>query len=120
MLHLCKLVEFESQERSRETKVNSKHNSPNGSPKNTRKANRKGVITEKMNEKDLEEKLKEEASTNHIPLREYRDFFAWSYQDLKGISKEVVVHTIPLRVDAILVTQRPYITNPKVAQIIHD
>ena len=33
-------------------------------------------------------------------LREYKDCFAWSYQDLKGISEEVVVHTIPLRTDA--------------------
>ena len=48
-------------------------------------------------------------------LMEYRDCFAWSYQDLKGILEEVVVHTIPLRSDAKPITQRPYMTNPKVA-----
>ena len=53
-------------------------------------------------------------------MKEYRDCFAWSYQDLKGISDEVVAHTIPLRVDAKPITQRPYITNPKVAQTIQD
>ena len=53
-------------------------------------------------------------------LKEYRDCFAWSYQDLKGISEEVVVHTIPLRADAKPITQRPYRTNPKVAQTIQD
>jgi len=63
---------------------------------------------------------KEESEKLQQLLKEYRDFFAWSYQDLKGISKEVVVHTIPLRADAIPVTQRPYITNPKVAQTIQD
>jgi len=61
---------------------------------------------------------KEESENLQLLLKEYRDFFAWNYQDLKGISKEVVVHTIPLRADAILVTQRSYITNPKVAQTI--
>ena len=53
-------------------------------------------------------------------LKEYRDYFSWSYQDLKGISEEVVVHTIPLRADAILVTQKPYRTNPKITQTIQD
>ena len=51
---------------------------------------------------------------------EYRDCFAWSYEDLKGIDEQIVVHTIPLRVDAILVTQRPYRTNPRIAQTIQE
>ena len=25
---------------------------------------------------------------------EYRDCFAWSYEDLKGIDEQIVVHTI--------------------------
>ena len=75
MMHLCNLVESESQGRSRETKVNSQHNRPNGIPKRTRTINKKGVITEKMNEKALEEKLKEEASTNHVPLRDVPQYF---------------------------------------------
>jgi len=53
-------------------------------------------------------------------LKEYRDCFAWSYQDLKGISEEVVVHTIPLRADAKPISQRPYRTNPKVALTIQE
>jgi len=53
-------------------------------------------------------------------LKGYRDCFAWNYQDLKGISEEVVVHTIPLRVDAKPISQRPYRTNPKVALTIQE
>ena len=34
-------------------------------------------------------------------LLSYRDYFAWSYEELKGVSPEVVVHTIPLIEDAI-------------------
>ena len=36
------------------------------------------------------------------------------------LSSDYVVHTIPLRADAVLVTQRPYRTNPKIAQTIQD
>ena len=39
---------------------------------------------------------KEESEKLRQLLKEYRDCFAWSYQDLKGISEEEVVHTIPL------------------------
>jgi len=58
---------------------------------------------------------KEESEKHWLLLKEYRDFFAWSYKDLKGIPEEAVVHTIPIRADAILITQRPYITNLKIA-----
>ena len=51
---------------------------------------------------------------------EYRDCFAWSYEDLKGIDEQIVVHTIPLRADGIPVTQRPYRTNPKISQAIQE
>lgn len=33
-------------------------------------------------------------------LKEYRDVFAWSYKDLKGVNPSVCQHTIPLREDA--------------------
>jgi len=63
---------------------------------------------------------KEESDKLRQLLREYRDCFAWRYQDLKGISEEVVVHTIPLRTDAKPISQRPYRTNPKVAFTIQE
>jgi hypothetical protein len=62
----------------------------------------------------------EESDKLKALLMEYRDCFAWSYEDLKGIDEQIVVHTIPLRVDAVPVTQRPYRTNPKIAQAIQD
>ena len=48
------------------------------------------------------------------------DCFIWRYEDLKGIDENIVVHTIPLRADAIPVTERPYRTNPKIAHTIHE
>ena len=62
----------------------------------------------------------EESDKLRALLMEYRDCFAWSYEDLKGIDEQIVVHTIPLRADAIPVTQRPYRTNPKIAQTIQE
>ena len=50
----------------------------------------------------------EESDKLKALIMEYRDCFAWSYEDLKGIDEQIVVHTIPLRADAIPVTQRPY------------
>ena len=51
---------------------------------------------------------------------EFKDCFAWSYEDLKGIDENIIVHTIPLRADAIPVTERPYRTNPKIAHTIQE
>ena len=62
--------------------------------------------------------IEEESEKLKQLLVEYRDCFAWSYEDLKGIDEEIVVHTIPLRVDVVPVTQRPYKTNPRIAQTI--
>ena len=33
-------------------------------------------------------------------LKEYRDVFAWSYKDLKGVDRGICLHTIPMREDA--------------------
>ena len=33
-------------------------------------------------------------------LIEFRDVFAWSYVDMKGVLAEVVTHSIPMRADA--------------------
>ena len=53
-------------------------------------------------------------------LLSYRDCFAWSYEELKGVSPEVVVHTIPLTEDVIPKAQRPYRTNPNMARIVQE
>ena len=33
-------------------------------------------------------------------LKEYKDVFAWSYKDMKGVDPQVCQHTIPLKADA--------------------
>ena len=33
-------------------------------------------------------------------LKEYRDVFAWSYKDLKGVDPDICKHTIPTQDDA--------------------
>lgn len=50
----------------------------------------------------------------------YRDCFAWSYEELKGVSPKVVVHTIPLTEDVVPKAQRPYRTNPNMAKIVQE
>ena len=44
-------------------------------------------------------------------LREYKDVFAWSYKDLKGVDASICQHTIPMREDAKPRKQRPYTYN---------
>ena len=44
-------------------------------------------------------------------LREYKDVFAWSYKDLKGVDASICQHTIPMREDAKPSKQRPYMYN---------
>ena len=44
-------------------------------------------------------------------LREYRDIFAWSYKDLKGVDPDICQHTIPLKSDGKPSRQRPYTYN---------
>ena len=39
-------------------------------------------------------------------LKEYKDVFAWSYQDMSGIDPEIVQHRIPLNPDAKPVKQK--------------
>ena len=53
-------------------------------------------------------------------LREFRDVFAWSYKDLKGVDPEVCQHTIPMKDDAKPYIQRPYSYNDTFAQKIDD
>ena len=51
-------------------------------------------------------------------LKEYRDVFAWSYRDLKGVDLEICQHTIPMREDAKPSKQRPYTYNENFARKI--
>ena len=61
---------------------------------------------------------KEEESDLITLLKEYKDCFAWSYEDMKGVPPEVVQHTILIRDDAKPVQQRPYDMNPKYETIV--
>lgn len=44
-------------------------------------------------------------------LKEYKDVFAWTYKDLKGIDFAICQHTIPMRDDTKPSKQRPYTYN---------
>ena len=63
---------------------------------------------------------KEEESDLISLLREYKDCFARSYKDMKGVLPEVVQHTIPIRDDAKPVQQHPYDMNPKYEMIVKE
>ena len=41
-------------------------------------------------------------------LKKYKDVFAWSYKDLKGVDPVICQHTIPMQEDAKPSKQRPY------------
>ena len=53
-------------------------------------------------------------------LKEYRDVFAWSYKDLKGVDPDICQHTIPMREDAKPSKQRPYTYNDNFANKIKE
>src|SRR5271156_1480600 len=53
-------------------------------------------------------------------LKEYRDVFAWSYKDLKGVDPEICQHTIPMKEDAKPSRQRPYTYNDNFARRIKE
>ncbi|MCO5605372.1 hypothetical protein L7F22_059555 [Adiantum nelumboides] len=53
-------------------------------------------------------------------LQEYKDVFAWSYKDLKGVDAKICQHTIPTRDDAKPSRQRPYTYNETVARKIKE
>ena len=53
-------------------------------------------------------------------LKEYKDVFAWSYKDLKGVDPQVCQHTIPLRAHAKTRKQRPYTYNKTFAKKIKE
>ena len=53
-------------------------------------------------------------------LKEYKDVFAWSYKDLKGVDPEICQHTIPMNDDAKPCKQRPYTYNDTFAKRIKE
>ncbi|MCO5554465.1 hypothetical protein L7F22_007994 [Adiantum nelumboides] len=53
-------------------------------------------------------------------LKEFKDIFAWTYHDMKGVPPSVVQHTIPMISTAKPVQQRPYPMNPKYAKIVQE
>jgi hypothetical protein len=62
--------------------------------------------------KELDEEFKEQLT--HV-LRTYKDVFAWSYEDMKGLNPKFYHHKINLAKDAIPVQQRRYRLNPNYA-----
>ena len=54
-------------------------------------------------------------------LKEYRDVFAWTYKDLKGVDPTICQHTtIPMKEDAKPTRQRPYTYNNTFAKKIKE
>ncbi|MCO5580351.1 hypothetical protein L7F22_034217 [Adiantum nelumboides] len=53
-------------------------------------------------------------------LKQYKDVFAWSYKDLKGVDPSIGQHTIPLKSDAKPSRQRPYTYNETFARKIKE
>ena len=53
-------------------------------------------------------------------LKEYKDVFAWSYRDLKGVDPDICQHTIPMKEDARPSKQRPYTYNDNFAKRIKE
>jgi hypothetical protein len=51
---------------------------------------------------------------------EYKDVFAWTYKDLKGVPPELCVHRILLVEEAIPVRKRPYRMNKNYAARVTD
>ena len=38
-------------------------------------------------------------------LKEFKEIFAWSYQDMLGLDTEIVIHRIPVKSECLLVRQ---------------
>ena len=53
-------------------------------------------------------------------LKEYRDVFAWTYKDLKGVLPNVCQHTIPMKEGDKPVRQRPYAYKETFAKKIRE
>ena len=53
-------------------------------------------------------------------LKEYKDVFAWSYRDLKGVDLLICQHTIPMKDNLKPSRQRPYTCNDTFAKKIKE
>lgn len=53
-------------------------------------------------------------------LKQYKDVFAWSYKDLKGVDLAICQHTTPMKEDAKPCRQRPYTYNDNFAKRIKE
>ena len=53
-------------------------------------------------------------------LMQYREVFAWSYKDLKGVDPSICQHTIPMKEDVKPTHQRPYTYNETFAKKIKE
>ena len=53
-------------------------------------------------------------------LKKYRDVFASSYKDFKGVDSDICQHTISMREDAKPSRQRPYTYNDTFARKIKE
>ncbi|MCO5596986.1 hypothetical protein L7F22_051058 [Adiantum nelumboides] len=53
-------------------------------------------------------------------LKEFKDIFAWTYHDMKGVPPSVAQHTIPMISTAKPMQQRSYPMNPKYAKIVQE
>ena len=53
-------------------------------------------------------------------LKQYKDIFAWSYKDLKGVDPKICQHTIPMKEDAKPRKQRPYTYNENFGRKIKE
>lgn len=61
---------------------------------------------------------REEVAKYKELVLEFRDIFAWSYKDLKGIPPEIVQHTIPLLPNVQPVRQKERRMNPRLQLIV--
>ena len=64
--------------------------------------------------------LPEEEEQLLSTLQEYKDIFAWSYKDLKGVDPSICQYTIPMKEDAKPRKQRPYTYNDNFGQKIKE
>jgi len=53
-------------------------------------------------------------------LREFRDIFYWSYQDMSGLDRDMVQHKLPLKPECLPIKQKLRITKPEVSLKIKD
>lgn len=81
-------------------------------------------VTIKMEgEEDKQIKMGSSLSTGEVEsysalVKEYRDVFAWSYTELKGIPSNVVEHRIPLMPGAVAIRQKERRMNPQLQLMV--